>query len=72
MFAILNCNISSYLLLLKFVLYSLLIYFLFFFKAFTGIISSIKSLFKYLFIINFEGGGEEVRKIVGLNVIQYV
>ena len=47
------------LILLKFVLSSLLVYFLFFFKAPTGIISSIESILK----ICFWGGGEDVRKI---------
>jgi hypothetical protein len=47
------------LVLLKFVLSSLPVYFLSFFKAPTGIISSIESLFK----IFFWGGGEDNRKI---------
>jgi len=47
------------LILLKFVMSSLPIYFLSFFKAPTFIISSIKSLFKKI----FWGGGDDFRKI---------
>ena len=47
------------LILLKYVLSSLPVYFLSFFKAPTGIISSIESILK----ICFWGGGEDVRKI---------
>jgi len=48
------------LILLKFVLSSLPVYFLSFFKAPTGIISSLTSIFK---IFVFRVGGEDFRKI---------
>jgi len=47
------------LILLKYVMSSLLVYFHSFFKAPLGIISSIKSIFKRFFL----GGGEDFRKI---------
>lgn len=51
------------LILLKYVLSSIPVYFLSFFRAPTGIISSIESLFKNF----FWGGGEDIKKIAWVN-----
>jgi hypothetical protein len=54
-----HLSFGGRLVLLKFVLSSLPVYFLSFFKALTCIISSLESLFKCF----LKGGGEEIRKI---------
>jgi len=56
-----NLSFGGRLILLKFILSSLPVYFLSFFKAPTGIIPSIESLFKSFFF--WGGGGEDFRKI---------
>jgi len=56
-------SFGGHLVLLKSVLSSLPVYFLSFFKAPTGIISSIESVFKQF----FWGGGEDFRKIAWIN-----
>jgi len=59
----LKCNhlsMGGRLILLKFVMYSLPIYFLSFFKASTGIIYCIK----FIIFNKKKGGGEDIRKTV--------
>jgi hypothetical protein len=59
-----NLSMDGRLGLIKFVLSSLPVYFLSFFKALTCIISNIESLFKYFL---WGGGGEEAHKIHCIN-----
>jgi len=54
-----NLSLGGQLVLLKFVLLSILVYFLYFFKAPSGIVSTLD----FIFILFFLGGGEDFRKL---------